>query len=83
MAVPAIEKWWVVVFGECQSVAGSGTALERVAQEAGQPWLEKASLAAGRKGGGLNAALLKHVPMKLESLSLRRALRKRGAQWDF
>lgn len=44
---------------------------------------EKASPAAKRKGGGMNAALLKNLPMKLDSVILKRALRKRGTGGEY
>lgn len=39
-------------------------------------WLKKSSLAARREGDGMNMALLKHLPMKLDSLILGGALRE-------
>lgn len=79
MATDAIEKWWWRCFEKASLRPGVGLWLTEFYRKLSSPGRRKASLAAGRKGGGMNAALLKRLPMKLDSLILRRALRK-GAQ---
>lgn len=90
MVAAEIEKWWAVMRADSQkSVQMCGE--YRWWPEVALPSKEffrkpysaarkKSSLAARRKGVGMNAALLRHLSMKLDSLILRRALKKRSTE---